>query len=99
MASLSQENRCLFHKKILWIQVTIHQVCTFAALTVRKHRLKVKNPIVVAGSEWIFACNYEGTESLRIHVKEAGNPQVNGISCLFGHSYYLNSKDYSHVGM
>ena len=34
----------------------------YAALTVRKHRLEGKNPISEADLEWIFACNYEGTE-------------------------------------
>ena len=38
--------------------ITIQQVCTLAALTVRKHKLDGKNPIGVADLEWIFACNY-----------------------------------------
>ena len=38
------------------------QVCALAALTVRKHKLEGKNPIGAADLEWIFACNYEGTE-------------------------------------
>ena len=42
--------------------VTIQQVCAHAALTVRTHRLESKNPISEADLEWIFACNYEGTE-------------------------------------
>ena len=31
-------------------------------LPVRKHRIGGKNPISEADLEWIFACNYEGTE-------------------------------------
>ena len=38
------------------------QVCALAALTVRKHKLEGKNPVGAADLEWIFACNYEGTE-------------------------------------
>ena len=45
--------------------MTVQQVCALAALTVRKHRLECKNPIIKADLEWIFAYNYEGTESLR----------------------------------
>ena len=44
-------------------------MCALAALTVRKHRLEGKNPIGVADLEWIFACNYEGTEWLRLLLK------------------------------
>ena len=42
--------------------ITVQQVCALAALTVRKLRLEGKNPIGAADLEWIFACNYEGTE-------------------------------------
>ena len=42
--------------------ITVQQVCALAALTVRKHKLEGKNPIGAADLEWIFACNYEGTE-------------------------------------
>ena len=45
--------------------VTVQSVCALAALTVRKPRLKGKNPIGVADLEWIFACNCEGTEQLQ----------------------------------
>ena len=45
--------------------VTVQEVCALAALTVIKHRLEGKNPISEADLEWIFACNYEGTESLQ----------------------------------
>ena len=31
-------------------------------LTIRNHELEGKNPIGAADLEWIFACNYEGTE-------------------------------------
>ena len=44
------------------IIATVQQVCTLAALTVKKHRLEGKNPIRKADLEWIFARNYEGTE-------------------------------------
>ena len=44
--------------------VTIQSVCAHAALTVRTHRPESKNPISEADLEWIFARNYEGTESL-----------------------------------
>ena len=44
--------------------VSAQYVCALAALTVRKPRLKGKNPIGVADLEWIFACNCEGTEQL-----------------------------------
>ena len=50
------------------IRVTVQQVCALATLTVRKHKLEGKNPIGAADLEWIFACNYEGTESLRIKI-------------------------------
>ncbi len=36
--------------------------CKALGKTVRKHRLEGKNPISEADLEWIFACNYEGTE-------------------------------------
>ena len=42
--------------------ITVQQVCALAALTVRKHKLEGKNPIGATDLEWIFACNYEGTE-------------------------------------
>ena len=42
--------------------ITVQQVCALAALTVRKHKREGKNPIGAADLEWIFACNYEGTE-------------------------------------
>ena len=44
------------------IRVTVQLVCALAALTVRKHKPEGKNPIGAADLEWIFACNYEGTE-------------------------------------
>ncbi len=44
------------------IIVTVQRVCTLASLTVRKHRIGGKNPISEADLEWIFACNYEGTD-------------------------------------
>jgi len=44
--------------------VTVQQVCALAALTVRKHKLEGKKTIGAADLEWIFACNYEGTELL-----------------------------------
>ena len=43
-------------------KITVQQVCALAALTVRKHKLENKNFIGEAEREWIFACNYEGTE-------------------------------------
>ena len=42
--------------------ITVQQVCALAALTVRKHMLEGKNPIIGDDLEWIFASNYEGTE-------------------------------------
>ena len=42
--------------------VTVQYVYSLPPLTLRKHRLEGKNPISEADLEWIFACNYEGTE-------------------------------------
>jgi len=48
---------------ISWVcRLQKNRNCALAALTVRKHRLEGKNPISEADLEWIFACNYEGTE-------------------------------------
>ena len=44
------------------VNITVQQVCAFAALTVKKLGLEGKNPIGGADLEWIFAGNCEGTE-------------------------------------
>lgn len=41
------------------IIATVQQVCTLAALTVKKYGLESKNPIGKTDPEWIFACNCE----------------------------------------
>ena len=50
----------------LELSITVRQGCALAALTVRKLGLAGKNPIDEVDLEWIFACNCEGTEQLRI---------------------------------
>ena len=42
--------------------VTVHQVCAFTALTVRKRKLDKRKSIYEVDFAWIFARNYEGTE-------------------------------------
>ena len=53
------------------VNITVQQVCALAALTVRKLGLEGKNPIGAANLEWIFVCNCEGTEQLRIKMGAA----------------------------
>ena len=74
------------------VQVTIHQVCTFAALTVKENnRLKSQNPIVAAGSTdgFLVLLNYEGAESLRIHVKRSRKPASETGYPIFGWPFVL----------